>query len=280
MHTILVVLFKTKFSNSQTLTSLLHNIQTPDSRYRLYIWDNSPADFIQGQDKFFSELVHIFDTVIYHRSENNLALSKIYNSVARETFSDGAKLLTIFDQDSTLSVDFLLQIGKIGEKDLLILPRVISSFSNRMISPRRQDKFFLFKRKSFDDGFKIDDAGIYDSEFLFAVGSGMTIPKELWFTGLTFDENVSFYGVDAEFCNDYQNYKEEFIVADVSIRHDVSVEAKESAVISEWRYQNNILYLEYQLRKHSWYPYSFIATYIRFRKLCHMVKSIKRNYFF
>jgi GT2 family glycosyltransferase len=275
MHTILVVLYKRLVSDSETLTSLIlcENI----SKARLVLWNNGTEGMQNVSEADLSSLKNYFNDVQYINTDVNESLSKIYNQVGDNYLLELDDVLSIFDHDTVISKSFVSNVESINKEACLILPKIVSNKSNLIISPRRQNKFYLFTKYLFSEDFNKNDTGYFSSHHLFAVGSGLTITKKLWDDNLRFDNNTIFYGVDTEFCNDYQNHNKNFYLLSDCLVHDVSSETGESKIITNWRFNKYMDYWKYQLKKHANLPsfvtniyvelyrrtYNFYFTYIK-----------------
>ena len=103
----LTVLYKIKYSNSQTLRSF-SELRFGDNKNNFFVvWDNSPESETKIQE--LKEFLNT-ENVEYLHTPDNTALSKVYNSCL-EKYSD-FDFLMIFDQDSKIirkDFDFYLE---------------------------------------------------------------------------------------------------------------------------------------------------------------------------
>lgn len=277
MHLFVVVIYRKMVLESDTIVSLIKCAGTMN--VGVVIWDNSPSEFQEKNKLALEPLYEEFLLVDYRPASENTSLSLLYNQVMESYFSDrSASRITFLDQDSVLAQDFILRIGKEGPSSgILIVPKVVSNRTGAVASPRYQNSYYLFTKYRFRQDFQISDCGYFTSQNLFAVGSGLTVPFELWSEGLRFDENISFYGVDTEFCRDYQSLRNEFMLADTVLIHDISSENIESAKLYLWRFDRYMEYWEYQLGKHSPYPKFLTRAYVKIFQSLYKLKQRLRS---
>lgn len=238
----------------------------------LYIWDNSSES--QHKINIDTKLANI--NVNYFHTGKNESLSVVYNIIMEHCFDKGSSYLTIFDQDSQIALDFKKSIEG-APSELLLIPKVFSDMSGKLISPRYQKYNYLLNKCSIDYLDKSISAGLFESKFMFAVGSGMTISRQLWSSGLRFREELSFYGIDTEFCHDYSLKKEFFYLFDTEIHHSASNEARESYPKFKWRLSKYFEHWGYQLVNHLGMPSKIASTYVKAMYIIFRLKNkIKR----
>lgn len=258
MHSYLILIYKESIFDTPTYKTLIKMLAHFPHAATLYIWDNSPtAKHSEYIDLDVEDL-----KVSYFHSARNENLSIVYNQVMKMAFNAGSDYLTLLDQDSYLPKDFKSSIGNISSSCLL-LPKVCSDKTGEIISPRYQRYNYLLNNCNISFLANNIDAGIYTSKSLFAVGSGMTIPKALWLTKIKFRECLSFYGVDTEFCVDYSKQNEKFILLGSTIKHNASNEYDEGYAKFKWRLIKYYEHWRYQLYEHSNMPNLFIPIYVR-----------------
>ncbi|KOO58200.1 hypothetical protein WH43_10495 [Rheinheimera sp. KL1] len=185
----------------------------------------------------------------YFYAGNNEKLSVIYNTRMEHCFNRGSSYLTIFDQDSRIGLNFK-KIIESAPPEYLLVPKVYSDVSGKLISPRYQKYNYLINKCNIEYLDKSISAGLFKSKFMFAVGSGMTITRQLWSTGLRFREELSFYGVDTEFCHDYSLENEFFHLLDIEVNHSASNESEENYVKFKWRLSKYFEHWRFQLVNH------------------------------
>jgi len=264
---IVVVVYKRRLADSPLIQAVRTSGQA--ANIYLHIWDNSPPEFLARNREEADSLRGEFGTILYSGTGNNTPLSEVYNSALTAYFArPSARYALIFDQDSCLETEFLekIEMDVIENMDhpVLIVPRVKSIKSGTVISPRRQRPYYLFRRYVFSPDFADVLPGRYLASSLFAVGSGLVITKMLWNTGLRFDVNLNFYGVDTEFCTDYYCSHSEFVFSGATIFHNISEEESEDVKVKQWRFAQHMRYWKYQLQKHSPYPKILTDLYVDF----------------
>ena len=278
MHTFLIVIFNRRFSEVVTLDTLNRMILPDNQPASLFIWDNSPDSFQQEPADVLKVFNNKFAKVDYHRSTDNCSLSVLYNRVLDQVFASYSTSITILDHDSEVAPDFLLKIVAASTSSLLVVPKIVSNRTGCVISPRYQASHYFSIRPPAPSPVSLTATGEYSSINFFAVGSGMTIPRELWESGLCFDETLSFYGVDAEFCRDYGAVHRCFVIANTILLHDISSEGSENLESFKWRFNSHMDYWTYQLRKHSWIPNFAVSSYVMIWRMLVKVKFIIRTF--
>ncbi len=273
---ILIVLYKCELNESQTFKTLNLLPESILGKVKLIVWDNSPSNFQLKNDYNTG----VFGGFKYIRSNKNESLSIIYNKVMNEDFNSEG-FFSILDQDTSIPFDFLSAIEDANVDDRLIVPRVFSIKNNSLISPRYYEYTKPLYRAITTRLMNKDDSGLHCTLNFFAVGSGLTIPKRIFDQGLRFEEQLSFYGVDTEYCQQYSLLKNDFFLLDVDFKHDVSDDDfYESFSIKKWRYYNSMDYLKFVLAKRfhlsKTHIYFLILIRLIFFHLKSMSKSVRR----
>lgn len=245
MHSYIIVIFNQNINESPTYTTLISMLRAFPHESKLYIWDNS--EVMQHNSAVKSDLTCL--EIEYHHSPNNEKLSVLYNKIMSKCFSTGSTYLTILDQDSYIPIDFKRNIDA-APREYLIVPKVSSDKNGKLISPRYQKYSYLSNHCESDYIDSSMDSGLLPSKNMFAVGSGMTITKKIWDSGIRFREVLSFYGVDTEFCFDYSQKKEFFYLIDSNMQHSASNELEQSYEIFKWRLGKYFEHWQYQLVEH------------------------------
>lgn len=129
---LVVVLYKSRLENSETIKSLNHYFK---EFLEVYVYDNSPLKQYQ-QNQFSYGLLN----VNYVHNGSNPGLSYAYNSALKEAKDNGKKWMLLLDQDTTLTSNYFDELLTVTRKDLAIdtvaiIPRVISNKDGRKISP-------------------------------------------------------------------------------------------------------------------------------------------------
>ena len=221
MLNILVVLYKKKISESETINSIKKYIEEIDCPKQLMIWNNSPTLLSPNEIK---ELDSIIPTIIYGNDKKNTELSKIYTIIYESCQDDD--ILILFDHDTTIAQGFFkeaLSAIHIHSNINLFLP--IVKHEADIVSP------------SFSYGIK----GVYwkkakygtiPSKHTTAINSGMIIRcyflKHI-FQG--YNTKLKFYETDNDFMYKYSQKNKYLFVLKSEIYHslgfyDDSVENK------------------------------------------------------
>lgn len=227
----LTVLYKIKYSNSQTLRSF-SELRFGDNKNNFFVvWDNSPESETKIQE--IKEFLNT-ENVEYIHTPENTALSKVYNSCL-EKYSD-FDFLMIFDQDSKIirkDFDFYLEKTISENPDVnIFLPQVYSK--NKLYSP---GKFWIFKGWHY----KRLAAGIHKDNLYTAIMSGTCVKIDfLKENNIRFNENLSLYGIDNCFFSNVRKINSRFYVLDERIEHDLS----ENHLTGEELKKHRRIYLE------------------------------------
>ena len=259
MHAFLVVIYKEKLRETVTFKSLEKMASIASAPVKLYVWDNSPQGYLSECESADSDLFNIKQYKCY----NNERLSVVYNKIADEVFStSNARYLTILDQDSEIAPDFLASVNSANAPDVLLLPKVISNKTGKLLSPRYQ-KYNYIKNKCEIEYLTNDiNSGLHSAVNFFAVGSGMTISRSVWKQKIRFDEKLSFYGVDTEFCADYAKVINHIYILNSVLLHSASNEQAESVSQHVWRFNKYMEHWQYQLEKYTCLPWFVSKIYV------------------
>lgn len=209
----LTVLYKTKYSNSQTLQSFSELHFGSNKNNFFVVWDNSPESETKIQE--VKEFLNT-ENVEYIHTPENIALSKVYNTCL-EKYSD-FDFLMIFDQDSKIirkDFDSYLEKTISENPDVnIFLPQIYSK--NKLYSP---GKFWIFKGWHY----KNLSIGIHKDKFYTAIMSGTCVRIDfLKENKITFNEELSLYGIDTCFFSDVRKIDSRFYVLDERLGHDLS----------------------------------------------------------
>ncbi|RPA38333.1 glycosyltransferase [Shewanella frigidimarina] len=257
MHSYLIVIFNESVFDTPTYKTLIKMLSVHPHAATLFVWDNSPIT--QHESGLKSEINDL--KIIYYHSERNENLSIVYNKVMKIAFDLKSDYITLLDQDSYISPDFKQSVSHVNS-DYLQVPRVCSDKTGKLISPRYQKYNYLLNKCSINYLNSNIAPGIFKSKHMFAVGSGMTISKSLWLSGIRFQDRLSFYGVDTEFCVDYATKSDSFILLDSTIKHNASNEHDESYEKFKWRLIKYYEHWSYQLIKHVGLPLGLVSLYV------------------
>ena len=260
---ILIVLYKQNLSTSKTILSILNcNMMFKDST--IIVWDNSPKAILTEE---FSVFDHLQLNYKYFHSPQNISLAKIYNKVVdnhRDT-----DLFFVFDQDTIVTEDYFVKIlnAVASNPDIYLFVPYIC-VNNQIVSP---GDFGFFDGKYW----KEVKLGVQEAKNRVAVASGMAIDFKCFNNqGITFDENLSLYGIDSKFCIDYSSKNKYFFVIDYNIIHNLSIFEQESKETKLMRLKSHSLALRNILKQRNKVAY-FFAFFIYLLKVIQI--KIKNN---
>ena len=238
MNVLLIVLYKENLYTSKTLKSLLN---CDLSNVLLVIWDNSPYSMSNSDKNDLKTHGVIFD---YIHTPSNLSLSAIYNNVI-DKYKDKSSIF-IFDQDTYLDDSYFAKMALSFSQNLdvnLFLPYVL--VGKLLVSPGRMG----FYKGMYEAKIKL---GLLLSKNVIAVASGMAIRMTCFTSqGLSFNEHLSFYGIDTKFCLDYSKMNKYICVVDYCLDHDLSQFQEEKFEIKQRRFNSLKSSALYILRKES-----------------------------
>lgn len=129
-----IVLYKTSLEDSKTISTLNTVLS---NNINLMVYDNSPIR--QYQDDCF---VHKKFNIKYHHNANNSGLSHAYNYALNNAVVNHNSWLLLLDQDTSFSKSYIdellsLEVNDLMEEVVCIMPKVISSDNNVIISPSK-----------------------------------------------------------------------------------------------------------------------------------------------
>ncbi|MCF0126756.1 MAG: glycosyltransferase [Clostridia bacterium] len=210
----LVVIYKEDVSSCKTLNSFKNIGLYKKSNNKFIVWDNSPDcrnESINLTDFFEC------NNIEYIHTPENTSLSKLYNLTIR---NHNADLYCIFDQDSEISrkdYDSYLDSVVSENPDInIFLPQIF--VGDKLYSPGR---FWIFKGSHY----KNLSIGVNKDSKYTAITSGIVIRNAVFKDeGIYFNEELTLYGIDTRFFNDYRKFDNNFFVLDVELSHDLSEE--------------------------------------------------------
>ncbi len=203
----LIVVYGVDPFRTPAFKALLAN-EFDQKRLRILVWDNS----LQPQ----ASIENLEQTALLYRSTpENLGLSIIYNHVIAQDLRAGEHLL-LLDQDTVLPADFLLTAETAIGKHLdieLFLPMIRAN--GNWVSPI---SYFL----GWGRYWSAPRVGRMKSSSVCAINSGMVISAGYLQGREIYDERLRFYGTDTQFMLDYADRRDELVVLDVRLDHDLS----------------------------------------------------------
>lgn len=249
-YVMLVVLYKQRVTDSNTIVSYVRNCESIHKNTLLYIWDNSPATYENNLD--FLKNTNI--KFKYKHTPENVALSYIYNQVKQE--SSDKDLLFLFDQDSIIDNEYFDKVTSAAENNndiALFMPYV--KHNEMVVSPGR---FFLYKGKYLKE-LKL---GRLCSKNIIGITSGMAIvPDKIKFK---FDENLKLYGIDSKFCLDYSDNFKYIYIVEYNLKHSLSKFEKEDKAVKLFRLKSEMNAMRYVTKNRSFIGFLLccMATYM------------------
>lgn len=169
------------------------------------VWDNSVEGY--GLDR----LPNFSGDVKYYHTGKNQGLAEVYNSVVKDC--SGSEWFVFLDDDSVVDTDYLCNLERFFSTEILLaVPRIVSQ--GRLISPGLVKGV---KGKSW----KLKDctAGARRSSSIVAMMSGTVVNAKVFAMGVSFDERLTFYGVDTRFFIDYSRKFSQLYILDVVMPH-------------------------------------------------------------
>jgi GT2 family glycosyltransferase len=257
-YILIVVLYKEKIENSDTITSFVKKCTSFHNKIKLIIWDNSPNSI--NKDKSYLDK-HNIEYVYYHTPENR-PLSNIYNNIF-ETYKN-CDITFLFDQDSIISEEYFQKtIEAHLQNDDIALSIPFVKHNETIVSPGK----FQFYRGHYIRHLTF---GRIRSKNIIAITSGMAIKNRiLKETGLNFDENLSLYGIDTKFCLDYSKYFDNIYIIQYQLEHSLSQFNKEDKKVKIYRYKSQMKAMRYITKQRSILSYLLcsLATFIHYTTL-------------
>lgn len=269
---VVVVLYKKKFSESQSLSSiisLMPTIEEAGFELKIFVWNNSP-DFI----------VEFEHPNITWLKGDNAHLPFIYNSVAKRAFACGSDLFMISDDDSDYSQFDFFELMNVARKIIFkhpckkmtgcIIPQV---FSERiLVSPGKR---FLFKGSLV----KSVSPGLLSAKNLVGINSGVVITRECYNTLVPlYDEQLKFYGTDTDF---FYRYEKEFLYVSVlksRIQHSLSEKTDESVERALFRWSDHFYATRKTFKRSPFFVRFLLRLYIYFMRVKLSVKYKSKKF--
>ncbi|NMW22220.1 MAG: glycosyltransferase [Chlorobiaceae bacterium] len=255
-----IVIYKRHISQSETFISLQKCIcDLFEQKIDIYIYDNSPIpQDINNNNKI---------NFIYKHDPSNPGVSKAYNQACIEAEKMGKQWILIFDQDSTLPLNFIYTycnaINEVGHDVNVIAP--IIYHKNILISPCR---YFLHR------GFRLYRIkyGKLIIKGHSLINSGLLIKvksiKEIGY----FDERLFDYS-DHDLFLRFSKKNKYIKVIDLAIAHELSVLGIGNNVDDIYRFKKLALSSSHMAKKYStYYPYLWLSY--RAIKLFFVTKKI------
>lgn len=225
---ILIVLYNTPLSASQTVRSIVAARFVLGARDHVVLWDNSPtAQEAREHAWFGNSYPHSWEYV--HTPENR-SLACIYNTCISQQpdFSHVA----FFDQDSAFTATYFeaANAAAAANPDINLFAPLIRS-EERIVSPGH---FFYFKGKYWTR----PRWGRIPARNTVAVMSGLYVRMDYLKRFGGFDERLSLYGIDTNFMIRYSRGNNLLYVLDTPFDHELSQFADEGRAARRRRFEN------------------------------------------
>lgn len=228
----IVVLYKTKISESKTINSILLNEDLLAYVKEIYVYDNSPV--AQKPEKLDRPI-----TIHYVSDPSNPGVSKAYNEGVKVGKSLGYEWVQFFDQDTQVPADFFKKLAEsmVVHKTIRLFAPVLIS-GDTIISPYR----FLLKRGTSPRAYANSEAykiGLNKLETSGPVNSGIAVHVAGFLACGGYNEKIELDFSDFYFIEQFKRRSsEEFVVFDAICKHSISVQENTTleAAYSRYRY--------------------------------------------
>lgn len=212
---IVVVLYKKLFSDSDSLKSLLLQKLPKVANVELMIWDNSPEPFLTNAD--IENLSRLYRVEYIHNSEN-LPLRHVYNHfLTTKVEYDDSKILFFLDDDTSLPEGYLQNLVNAADTHAeidIFVPLVY--VDGAIYSPHNYRLFHgeLWKEKR---------TGVVSTLNVGCINSCMAIRARFFIeTNYRYPSFCKSYGTDKHFFDYYSSKRDSFYVMDIAVNHDIS----------------------------------------------------------
>jgi glycosyltransferase involved in cell wall biosynthesis len=229
---VIIVLYKTSLENSKTIQTISENF---GGEMNLMVFDNSP-------ERQYSENEFLLDKfkIIYYHDGSNPGLSFAYNIALKNASLLNLKWLLLLDQDTNFTPEYFeeileLEINKLPNNVVAVLPRVISIIDNQMISPTRMTLGGFSKPISIKSG--------VINESISGINSGTVLSVPFMNSISGFSLNYSLDMLDHWYFRKIEQKCEKVYLLDSLIKQDLSVFGNFEENISLTRYKQ-LLYAE------------------------------------
>ncbi|MBB6114516.1 hypothetical protein F4826_001394 [Rahnella inusitata] len=216
---ILVVLYNEIITECETFRAILSSFESKGERkkdYRVVFWDNSIKHYNKAYIKNAQQaLERLGLESVYIETPENIALSKIYNTIIDQSTDED--YLMIFDQDSSFDGVYFNTFEKSIKNNLpnIILPVV--TFKNKIVSPTK----ILYLKGFYYD---IPPKGLISSKHISAINSGMIISLNfIKKYNFRYNNKLKNYCTDDDIMKFVRNKNGTVFVMDYSFEHDLSL---------------------------------------------------------
>jgi GT2 family glycosyltransferase len=221
MINILIVLYKKRFAESETLINITNISESGILKNsKIIIWDNSPNAINEQEFDALKQEVAAID--IIHTPEN-LSISKIYNRVIDNYLKKGDYLI-LLDHDTNVTAEYFTEVIEKTSQHTppyLLLPQIM--VQDVIESPAYQ--YILFSKK-----WQYKTPGSYSSKYVTAINSGMVIAESFFAKGFRYDERLLFYGTDSYMMFNYSKLNTDFYLLNSKLIHDLNLQSNSSII--------------------------------------------------
>jgi len=268
---IVVVLYNCHIRKSKTINSLINSykkfhVKNPKNKIDLIIYDNSKKKSV------YQNLKKLINTNYIHDRKNS-GLSKAYNYALNYCIKNKSEWLILFDQDSTLPLNYFDQlyyeIKKSSNSCVAIVPKVLSNKS--MLSPCKV--FFGGILRPLSENYY----GKNKKE-VFAIGSGATILVTYLKEINGFNELFWMDSLDRWLFHTIEKDNYNIWISNIKIKHELSITNYDKYISCE-RYSNIMKYESIFIRNYRG-KFEFYFYKIRLlKRFFFLLSSVKNKNF-
>ncbi|MBB6127046.1 glycosyltransferase [Mucilaginibacter lappiensis] len=265
-----IVLYKTKLSDSKTFLSLTRSLIVNNSKLDLLVYDNSPEYNVECKFEYPEW------NITYMPDINNGGVSKAYNIGTDIATKDKKKWIIIFDQDTTFPENTISVYTQaiIDYPHCKLFSPIMLIANNKIISPCK----FKFMR-----GISLNDIkpGYNTLSNLSVINCGMCIDINSFKKNGGYNERIKLDFSDHDFIKRLKHVvTKEFVVLDLKVYHELSTANKNS-------FKSDLIRFDYYLSGSRNMSASFIERFLlkinglfRATKLCFKHKNISFGKYF
>jgi len=222
----ILVVYKELIANTSTYTSLLQSLTHSGLKLDLFIYDNSPEEFIQVVD-----LDPCFN-VEYIRNTSNPGVSKAYNEGAAYASSKFKEWILILDQDTSFPITSIEQYLKSKNRYpqmKLFAPTLEASFG--ILSPGQS----FLKHSSPSRAKLVTGLHMFTRKSL--LNSGLLINISFFNEIGGYNENIPLDFSDTYFIEKVSKVINQFVLIDLICKHSLSSEISDyKTVLTRFKY--------------------------------------------
>ncbi|MDB4902490.1 MAG: hypothetical protein JWQ63_1771 [Mucilaginibacter sp.] len=222
-----LVLYKTKLSDSISFTSLTKSLQIIDRKIDLLVYDNFPK--YNNNERLNG---YINWNITYYGDEDNSGVSKAYNTAASMALEKNKKWLLLLDQDTDFPIqtinEYITAINAYP-KEKLFVPIMLTVDGN-IISPGHLKFGRGFYSKNVKQNFysKNLKSGINNLKEYSCINCGMCIDLMAFNENNGYNELIKLDFSDHDFVRRFKTHTNTFVVIDLKVKHFLSTVMKNS----------------------------------------------------